>query len=218
MRYQKINSIYKRDENKKIILGEYSLPEYKYLENNEWFFTEKIDGTNIRLYFNTEEGTIIKGREDTSDVPKKLMTALERVCSTIENDVYNQFNGCEVELIGEGFGAGIQKIGSKYREDNGFILFDVVIDHRPHGGELKYLSRYNVEETAYELGLEVAPVLLRGTLLDAIDLVKSGNLRSSFGDFIPEGLVGMPSVPIYDRHGNRIITKIKHKDLLAGFK
>ena len=39
-RYHKIRSVFKRsDETHKLILGAYSLAEYKYLENNQWEWT-----------------------------------------------------------------------------------------------------------------------------------------------------------------------------------
>lgn len=50
-KYQKIQTIYKRDENKKVILGNFSRPEFEYLQNVNWRYTEKVDGTNIRIIF-----------------------------------------------------------------------------------------------------------------------------------------------------------------------
>ena len=34
--YQKINTIWKRDERNKIILGDYAMPEIEYLKDNIW--------------------------------------------------------------------------------------------------------------------------------------------------------------------------------------
>ena len=49
--YHKIQSIYKRDEKtRKFIEGQWSLPEFEYLQNNRWLWTDKVDGTNIRVY------------------------------------------------------------------------------------------------------------------------------------------------------------------------
>ena len=53
--YHKIQSVFKRDiANGKIIEGKYSLPEFEYLKDNQWVFTEKVDGTNIRIIWPTE--------------------------------------------------------------------------------------------------------------------------------------------------------------------
>ena len=43
--YHKINTIFKRDmtsKSKNLIIGEYSTPEFEYLKDNIWIFTEKI--------------------------------------------------------------------------------------------------------------------------------------------------------------------------------
>lgn len=45
--YQKINTIWKRDERNKIILGEFAIPEIEYLKENIYEVTEKINGTNV---------------------------------------------------------------------------------------------------------------------------------------------------------------------------
>ena len=45
--YHKIQSVFKRDPNTKfktLLEGEYSIPEFEYLKDNEWVFTEKVDG------------------------------------------------------------------------------------------------------------------------------------------------------------------------------
>lgn len=47
--YHKINTLFKRDEKNLIIEGDYSCPEFAYLAENEWTWTEKVDGTNIRV-------------------------------------------------------------------------------------------------------------------------------------------------------------------------
>ena len=47
--YHKIETLFERDEKtKKLIEGNYRNETVRFLENNYWDFTEKIDGTNIR--------------------------------------------------------------------------------------------------------------------------------------------------------------------------
>lgn len=46
--YQKINNIFKFDEKYRTIVG--MTDTYQALRNIEWIGTEKIDGTNIRIY------------------------------------------------------------------------------------------------------------------------------------------------------------------------
>ena len=50
--YHKITTLFERDSDtnfKKVIEGLYAKPEFKYLEGATWEFTEKVDGTNIRV-------------------------------------------------------------------------------------------------------------------------------------------------------------------------
>ena len=48
--YQKINTIFKRDENNIIMPdAEFAIPELEWLRNCKFDATEKIDGTNIRI-------------------------------------------------------------------------------------------------------------------------------------------------------------------------
>ena len=57
MEYQKINTLFKRDEKGIIIPEEFTLPEFGWLKNCKWEATEKIDGTNMRLelQFSTDD-------------------------------------------------------------------------------------------------------------------------------------------------------------------
>ena len=45
--YHKIKTVFKRDpvtKFKTLLEGEFASPEFEYLKNNEWIFTEKVDG------------------------------------------------------------------------------------------------------------------------------------------------------------------------------
>ena len=47
IKYPKIQTVYLRDPETKyrtLLEGQFALPEFEYLANNEWIFTEKIDG------------------------------------------------------------------------------------------------------------------------------------------------------------------------------
>ena len=75
--YHKIQTIFKRNEaNHHIIEGEYSLPEFEYLKNNEWVFTEKVDGTNIRVMWNGES-VVFGGKTDDASIPVFLLYKLQ---------------------------------------------------------------------------------------------------------------------------------------------
>ena len=125
--YHKIHSIYKRDEKGNLIPGQWALPEFEYLRNNEWEFTEKVDGTNIRVMF---DGTNVTfgGKTDNAQIPSKLVMALYNMFpDEMMGNVFGRDFDTFVCLYGEGYGAKIQKAGGNYRPDQSFVLFDVKI-------------------------------------------------------------------------------------------
>lgn len=105
---------------------------------------------------------------------------------------------------GEGYGAKIQKGGGNYRQDQDFVLFDVKI------GDW-WLERSSVEEIASALKLDIVPIIGTGTLYDMVKITRNG-FNSIWGNFKAEGIVARPEVELKSRNGNRIITKVKHKD------
>ena len=110
-------------------------------------------------------------------------------------------------LYGEGYGAKIQKGGGNYRQDQGYVLFDVKI------GEW-WLERYSVEEIASTLKIDIVPVIGHGTLYDMVEKARSG-FNSTWGDFKAEGIVARPCCELKSRNGNRVITKIKYRDFMG---
>lgn len=208
-KYHKIQTIFKRDPNtnfKTLLEGEYSLPVFEYLKDNKWVFTEKIDGTNIRVihYGNYGEGNVyFEGKTDNAQIPPFLLDKLKTMFpDDVLQDVFGEADVC---LYGEGYGAKIQKGGGNYIPNGvDFILFDVKINDI-------WLKRQDIEEIAQKLEIGVTPVVGAGTLQDAIEIVKKG-FKSKIGNCIAEGLVLRPENELYDRMGRRIITKIKYKD------
>ena len=210
--YHKIQSIYKRDSNGKFILGEWSRPEFEYLSKNKWVFTEKVDGTNIRVMWDGEKISF-GGKTDAAQMPVTLYQALEKQFHAQEvvswfqqNFPINECLDQKVCLYGEGYGAKIQKNGGNYRQDQGFVLFDIKV-----GGV--WLSAESVQDIARSLGVDLVPTIDVGTLEDMIDLTKSG-IRSHWGDFQAEGIVARPMHGLTTRDGHRIIVKCKTKDFL----
>jgi hypothetical protein len=206
--YQKIETVFARDIDgtKKLIEGKYRSPIVEYLKDNQWIFTEKIDGTNIRVLWNGHNFEFY-GRTDKAQIPADLVNKLQSIfCNDEMEQMFEQlFEDTEVIVIGEGYGRKIQKVGSAYNPDGvDFIVFDIIINDM-------YLSRYNVEDICGKLGLDIVPVIHTGSIQSAVDIVKSG-LHSVIGNCEAEGLVGVPVVPVYDKMGNRIIVKIKGKD------
>jgi len=205
--YHKIPGLYKREEQKpfRLIEGVYREPELELLKDIEWVFTEKVDGTNIRIIWDGHK-VYFGGRTENAQIPSHLVTKLnELFMGTRVEQVFEQvFGEVPATLFGEGYGAKIQKGGGNYSSSQEFVLFDVKI------GEL-YLKRKDVEDIAGKFSLDVVPIVHTGKLLEGVDMIKAG-LKSQWGDFIAEGLVAKPVVELFTRRGDRIITKIKHED------
>ena len=204
--YHKIETVFNRstDGDKRLIWGDYRNATVEYLADNIWQFTEKIDGTNIRIHWDGHN-IEIGGRTDRAQIPKHLMDYLSATFLTPEvEELFEQTYGeKDVMLFGEGYGAKIQN-GGDYRSDVSFILFDVLIGDN-------WQSRGWVEATAKMFGIDVVPIVLEGTIGDGIDYVMQHN-NSTIGKAVMEGVVGRPKVEMKDRLGNRIIVKIKWKD------
>ncbi len=210
--YPKINGLYKRDQKGRIIVGEFSRPEFGYLIDLPWQWTEKVDGTNIRLTYDGKIGgneyMFVQGRTDKAQIPPKLLSACTTILKTAPlTDVFPDASPTEsVVLYGEGYGAGIQKGGGDYRPDAGFVLFDVRVGSW-------WLSRENVEDVATKLGINVVPLVAACSIPQAEELVRHGQFASWWpGVERPEGLVGRPVVPLFTAKGDRITVKIKWKD------
>lgn len=204
MKYHKIQSVYKRDpenNHKTFIEGDFSLPEFKELANHAWEFTEKVDGTNIRIYWDGDS-VWYEGRNENSQIPTHLTEALDREIN--QRLVKQTFGSTPVVMYGEGYGPKIQKVGHKYRDDNSFVLFDVNI-----GGT--WIERDKLREMAHSLNLEIVPVIGSGTLYEMVECCREG-FYSQWGDFEAEGIIAKPEGGFLNRLGNRIITKCKCRD------
>lgn len=207
--YHKIKTLFERDnKTKKLIEGKYCDSAVEFLKDNIWQFTEKVDGTNIRIYWDGHSVSFA-GRTDKAQIPQDLLNKLNELFGGEENaQLFEQkFGDKEVILFGEGFGPKIQKCGELYRDKADFILFDVMVDGN-------YLTRENAEDIANYFSLGIVPVLLEGTLQEGVDFVKSHPISyvANNGFVEMEGLVARPKVELKDKNGNRIIVKIKYRD------
>lgn len=204
--YNKIDTVFNRDiyGTKRLIVDSWRNEAVEYLKDSRWRFTEKFDGTNIRVIWDGRSISFA-GRTDKAIIPQHLLEYLNKTFSTQEvEQLFEQVYGDkQVILFGEGYGYKIQN-GGNYRNDVSFILFDVMI------GE-NYQERQWVEETAVMLGIDVVPIVLEGTIEEAIEFVKK-HPKSTVGTAFMEGVVGRPAVELRDRTGKRIIVKIKYSD------
>ena len=204
--YNKIDTLYKRDMEgtKKLLEGEFRNPTVEFLKDNVWQFTEKINGTNIRIYWDGHK-VLFGGRTEKAQIPAPLVNYLNSVFGTNEAEQIfeEKFGETEVILFGEGYGPKIQN-GGAYRNDVSFIMFDVLISGN-------YQSRESVEDIAKAFGIDIVPIIFEGTIQEGVDFVK-GHPKSTMGTADMEGLVGRPKVEMRDRCGKRVIVKIKWED------
>jgi hypothetical protein len=206
MEYPKIQTVYLRDPDTKfktLLVGQYATPEFEFLADTEWVWTEKVDGTNIRVMWDGEKITF-GGKTDNAQIPVHLGNALNAMFSADKmREVFDIIGS--VCLYGEGYGAKIQKGGGNYRSNQSFVLFDVRV------GEW-WLKRKDVEDIACRLCLDaVVPIVGIGTLPEMVEFARTG-FNSRWGEFPAEGIVAKPKVCLLDRRAHRIITKIKAKD------
>lgn len=204
-KYEKIETVFERDTmgTKKLKYGCYRNNAVKYTAGNEWQWTEKIDGTNVRVHWDGHKVSF-GGRTDNANLPVPLMERLyELFSSNTAEELFEQlFGEKDVILFGEGYGKKIQAVGSKYIPDGvDFILFDVCVNDT-------YLDREEVENIAITFRISVVPVVLVGTINDAINYVMT-KPKSTIGTAPMEGLVGRPAVELKDKNGKRLIVKVK---------
>jgi hypothetical protein len=229
--YHKIDAPFMRDPvTHKLDMGKWCRPDFEYLANNKWEFTEKVDGTNIRLELKWDDKYDLAfwhygGRTDNAQIPPALLESLKSIASDTAFDIENIMRERQIKhmvLYGEGYGARIQG-GGKYSATPQFVVFDIKV------GDV-FLLRTDVNDFCSKVGLDSVPVLGYGTLNDAIQMVRYGTktvdgeiinvnqdgamdrLSSRWGDFEAEGIVARTAIPLFNRAGNRIITKIKSKD------
>jgi hypothetical protein len=181
------------------------------LQSVNWKGTEKVDGTNIRVMWDGINVTF-GGKTERAQIPADLVNYLKATFR--QEDLFDAFGsvadepGFKLCLYGEGYGAKIQKGGGNYISDGvGFILFDVWIDGW-------WLQRDDIVDVAHKLNIPYVPVIFEGTLMQAVEFIKEAH-KSSVAenrDHIIEGLVLKPEVELFNRKGERIVTKIKVAD------
>ena len=164
-------------------------------------FTPVLNDKNQIQYFypevmNIPEGSLpIKGAKvDNVEVPGDYMVTLEEV---------------PVYIYGEFFGKKIQAGGNYDKDKNRFSIFDICMQ-----GWWVPIDMLN--DYAEKLGLDVAPYIGQMTIEEAEKMVMKGFKTRvpdvSNPDYLEEGIVARPVVPIKDPRGRRIIVKIKTCD------
>ena len=134
--YEKLETLYERsmDGSKALKPDVWRNPTVQMLKDIPWDWTEKVDGTNIRIYW---DGHTVSfgGRTEAAQIPAPLVNRLNELFGGETNaQLFEQlFGEREVYLFGEGYGNKIQGCGKQYISDGvDFILFDLMISDNYH--------------------------------------------------------------------------------------
>ena len=202
--YQKIQTVFKRDE-KNVIMpyDELTQPEFEFLRSMPWRCEEKIDGTNIRLEVTSEvvwdnpsepcdvKGVAFavdyKGKTDNASIHPKLMQHLQEKYPT---DVVLAALGLKRFISKEEFAdhkwqsyEDIPKIYTIYGEGYGAKIQKAGGNYIKDGNgfivfDVKvddlYLQPINRDVIAMKLGAPVVPFIGMMTLDEAIQFVREG--------------------------------------------
>jgi hypothetical protein len=218
--YPSIPNVFKRNaETFKLILGAWSSPELAFAANGLWEATEKVDGMNVRVVFVGESTPpCVFGRTDKAHLTPALVAAVQKHFDV--ERLQDQFPDASYEMpivfYGEAYGGNINN-GKQYRDDYGFILFDIMARDR------LLFRQAAVRAIAYKLGLNVVPVVMRGTLPQIVQYVTTTVQQGRFNSVVAgvagrfetqmEGVVCRPmGCDLFDQRGERLICKIKARD------
>ena len=218
MEYPKIETVFDRnpEDMRHVVWGKFRHPAFASI--SRWDVTEKVDGTNVRVFLDAADGgeTRVRfgGRTDAAQMQTSLLAALTEMFPV--DDVASAFDpGTTAILFGEGYGPKIQKGGGLYRADQSFRLFDVLVYGRE--GRPWWLEWDDVEDVALKLGIQTVPVLARFYSLDgALALVSAPSTVAwqDGGTGLPqEGIVARSEPLLFDRRGRRVMWKLKDRDL-----
>lgn len=227
MEYVKIHSLWKReghdfDQKKEkpqaskkkhsLIVGDYARPEFANIQT--WRVSEKVDGTNVRIYFCTHpDGYEVNfmGRTSEAVLQEPLLNYLKKTFTSITlREIAEDVGTSSFVLYGEGYGPKIQAVGKNYREDQGFILFDGINQYS------KWLSRSTLKTIAEKLSIPLVPDLGIMDEKQIVEFVKSKPL--SLCSITPqpiEGIVARAEPTVYFESGVPVIFKLKCKDFEA---
>lgn len=211
--YPKIDNLYKRNPEKKseLIVGRYTRPEFALID--AWDVTEKVDGTNVQLKFHRVfNGSFdIDGRTERAQFTVLQEEFLLNLGDNIRSKVLNTINAFGLDTLtiyGELYGPRIQS-GGNYSDTLGFRAFDMMVNDKV------WLTPEDVRKNAEYFEVEQVPNL--GTMTtDSIFLLVSGGFKSTFAknqDYDAEGVIAKPPWNLYDQRGERVMFKLKTKDL-----
>jgi len=202
--YHKINGVFKRDEKWNFIMWDWACPEFEYLQDYEWDWYEKVDGTNVRVIWDWE-WIQFKWKTDKAVIPDDLLTELHKMFHWklwwLKDNFDEEHPIC---LYWEWYWEKIQSWWDYWPAS--FILFDVKIWG-------VWLKREDVEDIAEKLGIKCVPKYWTWWTLNQAIWHTNWWWLSYLKDWLAEWAIWIPKWWMLDRMWRRIIVKLKHVDL-----
>lgn len=201
--YQKINTLFLRDESNIIIPDKFTCPEFHYLKDCLWECTEKIDGTNIHVdinyeffyvnapgvdgYDDWERHFTICGRTAKAQIPNHLLAKLKSIFQITGE--YDDID--DAHMIDRVFCKAMESAmsrhekslhisiygegyGSKIQKGGNYIKNDVGFILFDIKVNDWWLSREDCEAIAKELEIPIVPLIGYMTIPEAVKYVKNG--------------------------------------------
>lgn len=211
--YPKIPTLFERltDGSKLLNQAKFISPIFEQLKDIQWQATEKLDGTNVGIYWDGHKIHIQGRTPNASFTMPQTYYLMDKFGGPVNEELFEQnFGEKEVVLYGELVGKGIQACGGCYNPDGvTFVMFDVYFPE-------KHLWADQSARVAFAslFGVDFATTSCGGTLQECIDYVCSLP-ESAHGHLVAEGVVVRPMVEMYDNQGKRVIAKIKARDFCS---
>lgn len=225
--YPKITSPFKRTDNKSktVNVGVWFDEYAEFFGENEtpFYATEKVDGTNLNIIYDGNHVHYTGHTDKTVWNPEVEEWIKNNFNANFEQICEQLFGENEIRLCGELIGPKIQSNFYKL-EDYKFILFDIHNDTTN-----TWWRREKVEEIAKELNLDIVPLVMnkfsfanlstesKNSLMGWTYILQNNvKLESKINkDVEIEGFVVRPLMEILKANGERVIYKIKIKDILG---
>lgn len=181
-----------------------------YLQRADWLCTEKVDGTNMRVEWDGHRVSW-NGATDKSELTPEMQELMQSTFGESEIIFEQTFGGKPVMLFMECYGGKIQ--GGAYGGKERLIGFDVKVNGI-------YLDRTIIKDIFAKFGVPVVNTFvakLNELIASMAHQIMANKVPTSplceKGKTPIEGYVCTPIVRLYDHQGNRVIVKVKYRDL-----
>ena len=185
----------------------YRTQELAYIRNSTWSIKRKLDGENIRIYWDGEQA-LWNGKSNKFQCSAEFQDYMN---STFIEEIFEEKFGREKEVYIYGEKMGPKTQGNELGLDKDeVIIFDVEINGTFLGEEgIRDVAGYFGTRSVYDF-MDLGPSTDINLMSTSLEAIIDDVATNEFGDW--EGVVCSPTVNIKDHNGKRIIVKIKNKD------